>query len=118
MVPTTTVVAVYTNRSVLNEYLDNHRMDEFQDDEFMGFTACTSSADRSIKPLVWCRANEEKFPTLANFAREILPVQSYSVASESHLSSAGTIIEESRSRLSVNTVCAYLRVYYWRGFVG
>lgn len=93
-------------------------MDGFQDDEVTRFIACTSNVDRSIEHLVWWGANEEKFPTLANFARDILPVQSSPVASKSRLSSAGNLIEENRSHLSDDTIRACLRVHSRCGIVG
>lgn len=53
------VLAGSTNRSILDECLDNCSIDGFQDEEVTRFIACTSSADRSIEPLVGWQANEE-----------------------------------------------------------
>ncbi|EXX74394.1 hypothetical protein RirG_051480 [Rhizophagus irregularis DAOM 197198w] len=69
--------------------------------------------DVGTDPLMWWQAHYNEFPVLCNIARDFLPIQATSVASEQAFSVAGNTITKTRNRLLPETARACLCVKSW-----
>ena len=69
--------------------------------------------DVGADPLMWWQAHSNEFPVLCNIARDFLPIQATSVASEQAFSIAGNAITKTRNRLLPETARACLCVKSW-----
>jgi hypothetical protein len=75
--------------------------------------------DAGAEPLIWWQAHSNEFPVLCNIARDYLPIQATSVASEQAFSVAGNAITKTRNRLSPDTarVCLCLKSWMDKGLI-
>lgn len=60
--------------------------------------------DRNDDPLRWWQANSMRLPALGNLSRKFLSAPPSSVDSERVFSTAGNVVEDKRSRLTVDNV--------------
>jgi len=67
-------------------------------------------------PLKWWAANENKFPSIANLARDHLGMLASTVPSEEAFSAAGNTITEKRSKLADDTAEGLMITQSWRKF--
>lgn len=63
--------------------------------------------------LTWWKANELKYPTLQQMARDFLAVPASTVASESAFSSSGRLVSPHRNRLHPKTIEALMCAQSW-----
>ena len=82
-------------------------------DEIEGYLRATISGDISVDPLLWWKMNTKRFPNIARFARNLLSVQSSSVASESAFSTSGALVTPSRAGLGDESIEACMLVNFW-----
>ncbi|GBB83186.1 hypothetical protein RclHR1_00010068 [Rhizophagus clarus] len=66
-----------------------------------------------MKLLLWWKAYEHKFPTLAKILRDYLSIQATSMACEQAFSVAGNTITKTRNRLNPETARATLCAKSW-----
>jgi hAT family C-terminal dimerisation region len=85
-------------------------------DEVTNFFQFTSIADVRADPLLWWKAAETRFPTIAKMARDYLAVQATSVASESTFSTSGQLITSNRVCLSDESIEASMLCRNWMRF--
>jgi hypothetical protein len=85
-------------------------------------SSCSTEIDRYLTlpneaddndPLVWWQLNAERFPTLANAARDYLGIQSTSVASEATFSVARHTVSSVRNRIDGESARASLCLKSW-----
>ncbi|GES91264.1 zinc finger BED domain-containing protein RICESLEEPER 2-like [Rhizophagus clarus] len=69
--------------------------------------------DENVKPLLWWKAHEHEFSTLAKISRDYLSIQATSVACEQAFSVAGNTITKTRNRLNPETARATLCAKSW-----
>ncbi|XP_070401322.1 E3 SUMO-protein ligase ZBED1-like [Nothobranchius furzeri] len=58
------------------------------------------SLPKTDDPLIWWKANEQRFPTLAKLANPLLCIPATSTPSERLFSAAGNIVSKKRASLS------------------
>jgi hypothetical protein len=73
----------------------------------------TASNEECFDILCWWKLNGPKYPVLATIAKDILAVQTSTVASESCFSTGGRVIDPFRSSLSPKTVEALICLQSW-----
>jgi len=69
--------------------------------------------DESVDPLQWWKLNEYRYPTLAFLAKTVLCIPATSVPCERLFSSAGYIVNKTRSSLEPNTVNMLVCLRSW-----
>ena len=105
-------------RNVFQQVLDDRSRDGEANDEVARFVRFTATSDHDADPFSWWKAHDKRFPALAKLARDLLPVQASSVASESTFSGAGTLIRDNRSSLGDDTIRANMRLRSWQRIIG
>lgn len=87
-------------------------------DEIQLLLHCTKIKESAgTDPLVWWKLNEQKFPSIAQLAKDIFAVQASSVASESAFSIAGRVVDETRTRLSDESIQALMLLQSWTRYL-
>jgi hAT family C-terminal dimerisation region/Domain of unknown function (DUF4413) len=87
----------------------NSELDTYLEKELVSFH------EENFDILQWWKRNSESYPTLAKMARDFLPVQVSSVASESAFSAAGRLTDHLRSSMSAETIEALVCSKDWFG---
>ena len=83
-------------------------------DEVDRYVRFTSLPDHTADPLIWWKAAESKFPTIAKMARDYLAIQATSVAiSESIFSQSGQLITPRRASLAEESIESSLLCRSW-----
>ena len=67
----------------------------------------------SVDPLQWRKLNKHRYPKLAFFAKTVPCIPATSVPCEQLFSSAGYIINKTRSSLGPNTVNMFVCLHSW-----
>lgn len=96
-------------KNVIEDLSDEHSEGFIVDDKVTLFLKATSNGDFSLDPHSWRNQNTERCSHSASVTREVLSVQSSSVASESKLSWAGNRINDKKSLLENEMISACRR---------
>lgn len=100
----------------LQKMLDKDSLQGRFEDEIINFLRNTSIGNRKCEPLQWWKLNAHHFLSVESVARDILPVQETSVASESSLSIAGNLVDDDRCRLGDEAIKACMLLRSWSRF--
>ena len=65
---------------------------------------CFDESGNAQSPLAWWKSNEQLYPSLSKYARQVLAIPATSAPSERVFSVAGQIVTKKRARLTGNAV--------------
>jgi hypothetical protein len=82
-------------------------------DQYLGAALEPTNDEDCFDILSWWKLNGPKFPVLAAIARDVLAIQTSTVASESCFSTGGRVIDQFRSSLTPKTVEGLICMQNW-----
>lgn len=96
-----------SEEAVLAHEVDKYLLDPLE------YSQYTASDEECFDILCWWKLNGLKYPVLATIAKDILAVQTSTVASKSCFSTGGRVVDPFRSSLSPKTVEALICLQSW-----
>lgn len=87
-------------KNLFEQLMDENSVDVAEKVEIGRYIRATSWSNRGMGPLIWWKDNQHRYSNITLLSRDILAIQSSSVASEGTFSHATHVLDEARLRMN------------------